>query len=227
MFFVKLLRRFLFLILYHFYAKPKISKTDVTELFGFSLVVPPTVFHPALYFSSKILGKYISTLDLKDKTVLDIGCGSGILSIIAASKGASVTAIDINPAAVEATIENVRRNHLEHSIVAFHGNLFEPIRDGVAHDYIFLNPPFYPTDPHNLHEAGWRSGEEHKFIREFVNQVYQHLKSSGKIIFILTSDVDNVKILHMFKAKQFITTPILAKGVFFEKLFIFEASCIP
>jgi ribosomal protein L11 methyltransferase len=44
-------------------------------------------------------------------TVLDVGCGSGVLSVVAAQLGAPyVEAIDISPAAVEATDDNARRN---------------------------------------------------------------------------------------------------------------------
>jgi ribosomal protein L11 methyltransferase len=44
-------------------------------------------------------------------TVLDVGCGSGVLAVVAARLGSPyVEAIDITPAAVEATEENARRN---------------------------------------------------------------------------------------------------------------------
>ncbi len=47
-------------------------------------------------------------------TVLDVGCGSGVLSIVAARLGAPyVEAIDVSPAAVEATTANARRNGVE------------------------------------------------------------------------------------------------------------------
>ena len=49
--------------------------------------------------------------ELEAATVLDVGCGSGVLSVAAARLGArSVTAIDIDPAAIEATRANARRN---------------------------------------------------------------------------------------------------------------------
>jgi ribosomal protein L11 methyltransferase len=51
--------------------------------------------------------------------VLDVGCGTGVLAIIAALKGASqVVAIDISEAAVEATFDNARRNGVELAITA-------------------------------------------------------------------------------------------------------------
>lgn len=51
--------------------------------------------------------------------VLDVGCGSGVLSIIAAVRGADeVVAIDVAEAAREATDDNARRNHVGDRISA-------------------------------------------------------------------------------------------------------------
>jgi ribosomal protein L11 methyltransferase len=50
-------------------------------------------------------------LDLDRGSLLDIGCGSGVLSIAAAKLGfGPIEAVDVDPAAVEATVENARRN---------------------------------------------------------------------------------------------------------------------
>jgi ribosomal protein L11 methyltransferase len=52
-------------------------------------------------------------------TVLDVGCGSGVLSVVAARLGAPyVEAIDVSPAAVEATIANAERNGVAGAISA-------------------------------------------------------------------------------------------------------------
>ena len=50
----------------------------------------------------------------KDDRVLDMGCGTGILAIMASKLGAkSVIAIDYDPICYESTIENARLNHVE------------------------------------------------------------------------------------------------------------------
>jgi ribosomal protein L11 methyltransferase len=59
-----------------------------------------------------------------DARVLDVGCGSGILSIAAAGLGAeSVLGVDTDPIAVEATAANAVRNRLVRRIRTRHGSL--------------------------------------------------------------------------------------------------------
>ncbi len=57
--------------------------------------------------------QWLAQIDLRGKRVLDFGCGSGILGIAACKLGASqVTAIDHDPQAIEATIENAKHNNV-------------------------------------------------------------------------------------------------------------------
>src|SRR5262245_45180434 len=70
------------------------------------LTILPGVFHPGFFFSTKLLIRYIKNLDIANKTFLELGAGSGLISIFAAKRNAIVTAIDINPIA----IQNVKIN---------------------------------------------------------------------------------------------------------------------
>lgn len=63
-----------------------------------------------------------------DTVVYDIGCGSGILAIAAAKLGAKeVIAVDLDQAAIETSIENVRLNHVVGKVDVRHGNLMEVV----------------------------------------------------------------------------------------------------
>lgn len=51
-------------------------------------------------------------------TVLDVGCGSGVLGIVAAQLGATVRATDVSAAAIEATLANAERNGVGAALTA-------------------------------------------------------------------------------------------------------------
>lgn len=76
--------------------------------------------HPTSQLCLIALEKYIQ----KEDTVIDLGCGSGILAIGAIMCGAkSVYALDIDENVIEVTIENTKINHLMPKIQAAHGTL--------------------------------------------------------------------------------------------------------
>lgn len=60
---------------------------------------------------------WLEARELADSTVLDYGCGSGILAIAALALGArAATGVDIDPQALVATRENAERNHCGHRL---------------------------------------------------------------------------------------------------------------
>lgn len=71
--------------------------------------------HPTTRLCLEALERHVTD----SHTVLDVGCGSGVLSLAAQVLGASnVTAIDIDPAAIAATNENAQANDLTIDISA-------------------------------------------------------------------------------------------------------------
>lgn len=73
----------------------------------------------------------------EESTVFDVGCGSGILAIAAAKLGSKLAVgVDLDPVAVESSMENVGHNNLN-NIEILHGNLVEVI-DGKA-DIVVAN----------------------------------------------------------------------------------------
>ncbi len=60
--------------------------------------------------------------------VYDIGCGSGILSIVSAKLGASkVIGVDLDPTCIEVSNENVVNNNVEDKVQVIQGNLLDVI----------------------------------------------------------------------------------------------------
>ena len=68
-----------------------------------------TGLHETTRLVARALQKHASAV--KGATVLDVGCGSGILAIVALALGAErAVAIDVDPEAIEVTKENAQRN---------------------------------------------------------------------------------------------------------------------
>jgi ribosomal protein L11 methyltransferase len=80
----------------------------------FELVIEPKMaFGTGNHETTTLVAEQILNMELTGKTVLDMGCGTGILGMIASLKGAkSVTAIDIDTWSFESTVENARLNNI-------------------------------------------------------------------------------------------------------------------
>lgn len=77
------------------------------------LEVPPTVFGDGLHPTTATCLELLADLVGSGTSVLDVGCGSGALSVVAARAGATVTAIDVDEVAVRATQANAVANGVE------------------------------------------------------------------------------------------------------------------
>ncbi|MCK9629174.1 MAG: 50S ribosomal protein L11 methyltransferase [Bacteroidales bacterium] len=85
---------------------------------------PKMAFGTGHHQTTSLMVESLLEAEVKDKRLLDVGCGTGILSILAAKMGAvaPVHAIDIDPVAVASTEENVKKNRVQGGVVAFCGD---------------------------------------------------------------------------------------------------------
>jgi len=83
---------------------------------NFDIVIEPKMsFGTGHHETTHMMVQHLLALDLKNKKVLDMGCGTGILAIFAEMKGAQPTdAIDIDSWCYENSLENVQRNGCKH-----------------------------------------------------------------------------------------------------------------
>ncbi|MBN1292509.1 MAG: 50S ribosomal protein L11 methyltransferase [Candidatus Latescibacteria bacterium] len=96
------------------------------------LDLPSGIFHPTT--TTQLLAEQL--VNLKDKIVLDLGCGAGPLAITAALNGAEkVYAVDIMEEACEATKFNAKLNGVDDCIEVRQGDLFKPVK-GLKFDII-------------------------------------------------------------------------------------------
>jgi D-alanine-D-alanine ligase len=111
-------------------------------------------------------------LDVREgEEVLDLGCGSGLLSIAMAKFGARrVVATDLDPRALQATKQNARRNGVEDRIELRSGSWYEALKEGSSQagpinrfDVIVATPPQTPGRQPFGPKYGGPDGTRHLF----------------------------------------------------------------
>lgn len=210
----KITHPFLKLGLKLFYYKPRSFSYD-----NIRIAVHPDVFPPHLTFSTKFLLDFIQDINLKNKTILELGCGSGIISLLAAKKGAIVTATDINKIALENLEKNSLKNQSKIKILC--SDLFENLQNK-SFDYIIINPPYYPKKPKNIKENAWFCGENFEYFENLFEQLPKYLKNNIKCYVILSEDCD-IKTIQSIAAKNNIFFSLeLVKSNSFEKNYIYN-----
>jgi release factor glutamine methyltransferase len=89
-----------------------------------------------------------AVVNVRGKRVLDIGCGSGLYTVAMLLAGAAtVSALDVNPACVQATVDNVAGNGLNAAQVQPLPVDLAAVEVDRPWDVLVCNPPHFPHDP--------------------------------------------------------------------------------
>lgn len=99
----------------------------------------------------------LSSLSPGERTLLDMGTGSGIVGIFAAFLGVSrVVSTDINPEALTCARNNARALGMEPERSEYvRSDLFSGISPHVSFDIITFNPPYLPLENGNVHGTSY------------------------------------------------------------------------
>lgn len=97
------------------------SWRDIPEPDACNVILDPGLaFGTGTHATTALCMEWLEKMDLSDKTVLDFGCGSGILAIAALKLGAKrAIGIDIDPKAITASMENAERNQVEDKLEVY------------------------------------------------------------------------------------------------------------
>ena len=119
--------------------------------------------------------------------VLEIGCGSGCLTLLAAQELADlevkIRASDLLPEAVATTRVNMSRcqNHAGLIQLLPSGDLFEAVPSGHRFNLVIFNAPWVVSRARNRAEFAIHD-EDQRILRRFFDEVPQHLKPDGRIL---------------------------------------------
>ena len=171
---------------------------------------------------SKVYGPAEDTFLIMDHVipgtnVLEVGCGTGIISIYCCKLGRKVTCCDVSRDARNCCERNAIRNHVEFEIVD--SQLFNRIEG--RFDTIIFNPPYLPTEDRYEEAGQWNGGSEgFDVIRPFLKDASNHLEEHGSIYIILSSLTDVNSLIAEFHQYTFLEKA--RQSFFFETIYLYQ-----
>lgn len=158
---------------------------ETIDYLGLTLTIPPTV--QPITGTSDLLGTAVLGEVRSSDRVLDMGTGSGVNAILAASKSSEIIAVDINPKAVDAARENARRNGVDDRITVLESDVFENVTG--TFDLIIFDPPFRWFAPRDEFELG-TTDEGYRALRAFFRGAPARLAAGGRILLFFGTSGD-------------------------------------
>ena len=159
------------------------------RIYGFKLEICKNVFSPLCTFSSKLLIKSALEEVEKQDIMLDLGTGSGIISLVLANKASYTVASDISEYAARCALKNMKMNNLDLLCDVVICDLTCAFRRG-AFSLIVFNPPYIKGKAKNDLEKAWF--DDCNLIENFLEKAYRVLRENGRII-IAYSDIGPLK----------------------------------
>ena len=115
-----------------------------------------------------------------------------------------MTAIDINPLAVECTIRNARINGLP--VEAHVSDLFQAV--SLRFNLIAVNPPYYRKPANNMAERAWNAGPELEYFKSFFSTLGKVIQPGTEVLMILSEDCDMKEISGIASANKYALRPL-------------------
>lgn len=169
---------------------------------GQPFLVYPSVFSPFVAPSGRVGLAFAAQPYFKSKSILDVGCGSGVIACLIALSGASrVLGIDINPEAIQNSKQNARKLRVEH-LMEFRLADICSVNLGLERfDIIYADLPFINKVPNDVLDAAFYDFNLHA-IRSLLSRLDALLAPKGKA-FICLSNLDGDNIAQMINESLF------------------------
>lgn len=196
-----------------------LSKERNYKYQGIRLAIHPQVFHPGFFFSTKLLLRHLSGFTLHGKQLLELGAGSGLISISAARNGACVTASDINPVATEYLKRNALYNKVQLTVI--HSDIFGNIPKNV-YEIIAINPPYYFRQPVDWKQYAWNCGESGEYFRDLFSSLGNYIDTESVVLMVLCEAANRSRVRQIANGYGFEMECVKEVSNLLEKNFIYQ-----
>lgn len=158
-----------------------------TEFLGKTLHVFPGVFSPAHYADTAF---FAEALPYPSGAFLEVGCGTGAVSLAAAWNGARrVTATDINPAAVKNARLNALHHGLDDVITAYESDVYSDVAGDAEFDAVFWNTPWGYVDEDVSTELRGIWDPWYDATERYIEDGQDYLRDGGKLYVGFSPDI--------------------------------------
>jgi release factor glutamine methyltransferase len=173
------------------------------DYLGLTLVIPAEV--QPIFPVSHLLGEAVLAEARPGERVLDMGTGSGVNGILAATRGAHVVAVDVNPYALEAARANAERNGVADLVDVRESDVFAGV-NGVF-DLIVFDPPYRWFTPRDVRELA-STDTNYRALTEFFALARRHLAPAGRMLIAFGTSGDITYLRHLMADNGFDATVI-------------------
>ncbi len=151
--------------------------------------------------------------------VLEVGCGSGIVSVFASDIASMVVATDLNPHAVRCAACN--------GVTVVRTDLYAGLKG--TFDLIVFNPPYLPTSKYER-LGGWDDlmldggPDGRRTIARFLKGIRELLSQGGRVLLLVSSLTGVSEVSRSMQDAGLAVEPMLESRHFFEQLIVLKGS---
>lgn len=178
---------------------------------GMTLIVPPGV--QQVTGVSHILGEALLAEVREGDRVLDIGTGSGVNAILAASQGDHVVAVDVSPEALDAARENVERVGMADQVEVRRSDLFSDVVG--QFDIIVYEPRVRWFSPHDGTEIDV-ADDRVRAVMAWMRLAGGYLTLRGRILFFVGPSADVVHLKQLATEETVTMEPVAQEALIKE-----------
>jgi len=179
------------------------------------LVLAPTVFDPRYSVSTPLTIDVATRLVKSNHRVLEIGCGSGVISIALSERSNFVVGYDINPLCIAIARINAALNNVNNVLFT---NKLAFVMDNAPYDVVISNPPYLPLDPSDPLDFSWCCGTDYEVLKDVVTLAMRSSRKGSLLLLTCSSETPLSKCIEITNSKGFRLIDMVCTRTLFDSI---------